>query len=254
MIEKSKLDTSAQTRKASKSISGAPSANYLAGEEKRRRQSAIGRCWTKPTEWPRAAGYVFLAEAVRQVGKALVPEWTDSDPIAADAAAVSRFSIVQTKIAEAAATGKLVTGVRAIGGGDVERLPPGAWQTEGESLAARFALGRMISTMPFSTDIFDGAPFMRPYHGYVFVESNSLADLLQTIGGAQADSRAPSAVGRKPIDDAKGLAKMRQLLSKGGGARSVNDAATQVAQQNSGHSENATVKRLRDKYRKAAKS
>jgi hypothetical protein len=103
----------------------------------------------------------------------------DSDPVADDPSAVSRFSIVQTKIAEAAATGKLVTGVRAIGGGDVERLPPGAWQTEGEALGARFALGRMISTMPFSTDIFDGAPFMRPYHGYVFVESAGLARLVR---------------------------------------------------------------------------
>jgi hypothetical protein len=112
--------------------------------------------WTKQ-KWPAdSSDYVFLARAFNLIGtKQCDPEWTGKEwSKAADlsdwitAREVRRVK-VQNEMIEAMEKGELISGYRALSGGQVIYMPRHFWNSEVSLLQSRFELCRIEIEEPF---------------------------------------------------------------------------------------------------------
>lgn len=220
--------------------------------------------WTNDKEWlPDQQGHVFLGRAAHQIGRKLFAEkWSGKEPrlyaiTASDPHAPhpkpfafpqerSRFEIVQETVAGLCAAGLIMSAMWTSSSGVLKKIEARWWAASRSVIEDRFLACEINRERPF--EIPDALHRNRVERCPIFL---SQPDLEHYLAGDQFTP--PAAIGRKPIDDTERLVEMRRLLTDKS-ARSVNDAAAQVAGREKGHSATATIKRLRDKYRKSATS
>jgi hypothetical protein len=129
------------------------------------------RFWAQPHAWPRDhAGHVFLARAALEVGRSLFQaKWTGLEPVDKNAEAMIRFSIVQGKIRDALADGRIVSALRdPIGGSLSPPVSTNLWNVEDPIVRSRFVVCQMSPLEPFSP-AFAGSRFK-----LIFVTRDSL--------------------------------------------------------------------------------
>jgi len=125
--------------------------------------------------WPHdPAGYVFLARAVDEIGKAMFgvhwtgKEWTTPLAPDMDPSLVARGAAVQQEIATLCETGKLVFGLRPISGGAIIDGPPDLWNTEPRYFQSRFYKCQMNAEDP-SRDV-----AVSPRNSWIFIKRDTL--------------------------------------------------------------------------------
>jgi hypothetical protein len=136
--------------------------------------------WSKPELWPiDAEGYVFLARAFNQIGKAMFGEyWLGNEHLAkadgnTDPGLIARRAVVMEEIAKRLRDDDLVAGTRPIEGGMITDAPKAWWNTELNRITMRFINCEINPKNPFS------GPVLSAKNSWIFINRGSLDDLLQ---------------------------------------------------------------------------
>jgi hypothetical protein len=131
--------------------------------------------WSKPETWPHDPdGYVFLARAVDEIGKAMFghhwtgKEWTSELTPGMDPSLIARRATVQQEAARLCESGKLVFALRPIAGGEMTIAPPDWWNTEPQRLQCRFYCCQMDANAPFRN------VSISANNSWIFIERKSL--------------------------------------------------------------------------------
>lgn len=162
-------------------------------------QSEFSRFWGNPRPWPRdPAGYVFLARAVHEIGRAKFgDEWVGDEP-AIPQPDLKKYSTqaqyqeliskreraaeVKAAIERACEAGALRTAVRAVAGGSMTSLERDVWN--GERFVARWAECKIDIYDPF------GGRTSGHRHLWIFVVRPDLDRLLWPAPPKQPDASA----------------------------------------------------------------
>jgi hypothetical protein len=136
--------------------------------------------WSKPEHWPiDAEGYVFMARAFNQIGKAMFGDyWLGHEHLAtadwnSDPGLIARRAAVLQEIAKRLQEGGLVAGNRPKEGGPITDTPKTWWNTELDRMAMRFINCEINPKDPF------GGPVISARNSWIFIKRNSLDELLE---------------------------------------------------------------------------